>query len=147
MRGRRMFYPPAEDTKTLEYIVGRPITVGDKDFWPAEDLPQEYVDQIPLIDSWVSAGYLYRVHPDLGYDRLPPHIYNDVVTRKEAEAKLAGDPGITAVIDAAQETGRKADVSVTANKQAKLQRTPRRTRKLTAEDKASAVEVTPEKEK
>jgi hypothetical protein len=133
----------------LEYIVGRPITVGDTDFWPAEDLPQEYVEQIPLIDAWVSAGYLYRIVPEIGYGRLPPHIYNDVVTRKEAEAIIEGDPGVTSTIDAAQETGRKADVNVTATKQARLQRQPRRTRKVgpTAADKASAVEVTPKKEK
>ena len=132
----------------LEYIVGRPITVGDRDFWPAEDLPQEYVEQIPLIESFVSAGYLYRVHPELGYDRLPPHLYNDVVSRKEAEAAIEGDPGITAPIDAAQVTGNRSETTVTARKQAYVQEHTRpRVRKISAADKASAVEVTPEKEK
>lgn len=136
-----------DKTVETEYIVGRPLIVGDRQFWPAEDLPQEYVDEIPLIESWVSAGYIYRVVPDKGYDRLPPHIYTAVITRKEAEAKLEGDPGITAPIDAAQVTGTKGEASVAADKQAKLQIQPRRTRKITAADKASAVEVTPEKEK
>ena len=132
----------------LEYIVGRPISVGETDFWPGEDLPQEYVDQIPLIESYVSAGYIYRVHPELGYERLPPHLYNDVVTRKEAEAHLEGDPGITAPIDAAQVTGNRSDTTVTARKQAFVQEhTKPRTRKITAADKASAVDATPEKEK
>ena len=132
----------------LEYIVGRPITVGDREFWPAEDLPLEYVEQIPLIESWVSAGYIYRVHPDQGYDRLPPHIYNDVITRKEAEAAIEGDPGVTGPIDAAQVYGYRSDVTVTAHKQAYVQEhTKPRARKITAADKASAVDATPEKEK
>jgi len=138
-----------ETNLDLEYIVGRPLTVGDRAFWHGEDLPQEYVLQIPLLESFVSSGYLYRVHPDQGYDRLPPHIYNDVITRKEAEAIIEGDPGVTAAISTAQEAGMRSDVQVTAHTQAERQRTPRRTRKvkLTAADKASAVEVAPEKEK
>jgi len=136
-----------EPNLDLEYIVGRPLTVGDTDFAPGDDLPQEYVEQIPLLESFVNAGYLYRVHPEQGYDRLPPHLYTTVVTRKEAEAIIEGDPGVTAVIDANQVAGRRSDVQVTAHKQALVQQhTKPRTRKLSAADKASAVEVTPKKE-
>jgi hypothetical protein len=127
----------------IEYIVGRPFDVNGHDVWPGETLADEDVDNIPALDSWVSAGYIYRVTPAKGYDSLPPHIYSIVNTRAEVESILAGDPGITSAVDSAQEAGAAAETTQLAEKQARTDEAHaehrRRQGKLTAADRANAV--------
>ena len=77
------------DTK-VKYIAGRPMQItGDV----VVDVGDEVDPSLfPYLDAFISAGYLYVVHPDKGYDSLPPHVFSAVMTQAEAEQKMAGDP-------------------------------------------------------
>lgn len=137
----------------FEYIGGRPFTLGDMQVEPGQTIPQDYINLIPALESWISAGYIYRVVPDEGYGQLPPHVFNAVSTRREAEAALAGDPGVTNVVDAAQAQHEASDAVHLAEKQVEQgdehARVVRRRRSagLSEQEKADAVEATSRKGK
>ena len=80
-------------TQHAKYIAGRPFTSEDGQHNPGEEVPN--APTFPLLESLVSSGYLYRVYED-NYEYLPPHVFNAVMTQKEAEAKVEGDPSMAA---------------------------------------------------
>ena len=44
------------------------------------------------LDVLVAMHYLYPYAPEMGYEYLPPHLFNDVQTKVEVKATLEGDP-------------------------------------------------------
>src|SRR5688572_23210114 len=73
----------------MTYICGRPFTSEDGQHNPGEEVPN--APTFPLLESLVNSGFLYRVYEGNGYDRLPPHVFNAVQTRREAQAAIEGD--------------------------------------------------------
>lgn len=44
------------------------------------------------LEALVRGGFLYPYAPEDGYSYLPPHLFNELRTRKEVLAKIEGDP-------------------------------------------------------
>jgi len=101
---------------SIKYLAGRTFDVGEDTVEPGDELTKAQVESIPWLESFISAGYIYAVTPDKGYDTLPPHVFNAVQTKAEAIAAIeAGKDGttITEVSAASQE-------AVNSDEQSKL---------------------------
>jgi hypothetical protein len=75
------------------YICGRPFTSEDGQHNPGEEVPN--APSFPLLETLVNNGLLYRVFEN-DFSKLPPHVYNAVMTQQEAQAAIEGDPSIPA---------------------------------------------------
>ena len=77
------------------YIAGRPISAIGKDGKGHDYAPGDEVDvtNIPHVEAFVNSGHLFKVFKGRNseYSNLPPHIFSAVMTRKEAEGRLAED--------------------------------------------------------
>jgi len=82
------------DVEDTEFIVGRPFSDEDGEHEPGESYSQEQANKLHYLEAFVNSGFLYRVH-DQNYDQLPPHVFNHVKTRQEAQALIEGDPSTT----------------------------------------------------
>jgi len=81
---------------SIKYLAGRTFDVGEDTVEPGDELTAAQVKSIPWLEAFVSAGYIYAVTPDKGYDQLPPHVFNAVQTKAEAVAAIeAGKAGTT----------------------------------------------------
>lgn len=81
-------------TQDVVYICGRPFTSEDGQHNPGEEVPNAL--SFHYLESLINAGYLYRVLEE-DYTKLPPHVFNAVMTEEEAKAKIEGDPSATAI--------------------------------------------------
>lgn len=134
---------------SIKYLAGRTFDVGTDTVEPGDQLTEAQVASIPYLDSFISSGYIYVVTPAKGYDQLPPHVFNAVQTRVEAEAAIeAGKEGTftTQGADDAQKTVNEDEQSKLAEKQQKqdeLFADYRRTRrhKITQDEKEKAVSI------
>lgn len=101
----------------ITYLAGRPIKVDGKNYDVGDEVD---VSTIPHLDAFVSTGHLYKVHDDKDNAWIPPHLYNSVMSYKEARAKIDGDPGVstTAAKEADDITG---DAKRLAEGQAQVQ--------------------------
>ena len=68
-----------------KFIAGRPFAVDGGNVEPGDELTKAQVESIPYLESFIHAGYIYVVYTAKDYDRLPPHIFTAVMTRREAE--------------------------------------------------------------
>lgn len=75
----------------ITYIAGRPLKIGHRIVQPGEEVDPSI---FPRIESLVASGRLYRVYNGDDYSKLPSWLFKAVMTRQEAEAKIAGDPGV-----------------------------------------------------
>ena len=102
-------------TQGVKYIVGRPFTSEEGEHNTGEEVDPGLAESWRYVEALVNSGYLYKVY-DEGYDRLPPHVYNSVMLKHEAEAKIEGD---SSYIEA-QNDWNKPKVLKDAEKQAEI---------------------------
>lgn len=130
----------------VTFLAGRPLKVNGNEYEPGDEVPQVDLDTIPAIESYVSAGYLYRVVDEEGYNKLPPHLFHTVQTRRELEAQLENDRSFEEPVEEAQAVGEASDETQLANRQAELAVEHAEARKrrgvvLTEAEKAAAVDA------
>lgn len=78
----------------VKHIAGRVMKFGTKEVQPGDTLTKAQVASIAQIDAFISAGYIYLVTPAKGYDQLPPHVFNSVRLKKEADTAIRGASGL-----------------------------------------------------
>lgn len=82
-------------TEGCTYIVGLPFSDEDGEHTTGEEYSAEQANKLHYLEAFVSSGRLYRVWDAEDYGQLPPHVFNAVQTRQEAEAKIEGDSSHT----------------------------------------------------
>lgn len=78
----------------VRYIAGRPLNIGSDKFEPGDTIPAAAIALIPYVESFTNSGHIYVVHGENGYEKLPPHIYGVVKTKREVEEAMAAEAPI-----------------------------------------------------
>lgn len=79
---------------SLRYLAGRPLDIMEHHYEPGDTVPPSVVALIPYVEAFTRSGHLFLLHPEKGYEQLPPHLYNVVMTKSEAKQALKPAPPI-----------------------------------------------------
>lgn len=79
------------DVPGVKYIVGFNFKSELGEHLTGDVLTAEVANSFPNLEILVSNHFLWPYAPKSNYGWLPPHLFNDVLLREEAEAQLAAD--------------------------------------------------------
>jgi len=122
-----MTVPVGFDDKSVIYVAGRPLKVGDKSYEAGDEVTNW--QEIPYLEAFVSSGDLHRVFvgKDAAYGQLPPHLYSAFVDRQELNAKLHEDASLrtTEAAEAAHEAHKSDKVRIQSQAERIVAENPR----------------------